>query len=376
METIKVSLGERSYEIRLSHTFEPLAGAVCGILPAGRALLVSDENVYPLYGAAVRSLLEQAGFQVTPAVIPAGEESKTLAQADALYTAAITAGLDRSSAVFALGGGVVGDLAGFVAATYLRGVPFIQLPTTLLSQVDSSVGGKVAVNHRLGKNLIGAFYQPRLVWIATDVLQTLPEREFFSGAAEVAKYGAIMSEPLFRLLEEKWEAFRSLESDVLTGVIAECCRLKARVVAEDEQEKGLRAILNFGHTIGHALEAATAYRYYLHGEAVLAGMVLAVHLALGQGLLGREDGERLLKLFARVGLKAAPPWLGAREVLAAMRQDKKRTGERLVFILPAAVGQVRVCNHLKEEDILPLLERYLKDAAENLLTVGKNRLRI
>ncbi|NLN07541.1 MAG: 3-dehydroquinate synthase [Firmicutes bacterium] len=368
METITVPLGKRSYEIRIGHDFEPFPDLVRSILPAGKALLVSDENVYPLYGTTVLSLLEQAGFHVTPVVIPAGEKSKTLVQADALYTSAISANLDRSSAVFALGGGVVGDLAGFVAATYLRGVPFVQLPTTLLSQVDSSVGGKVAINHRLGKNLIGAFYQPRLVWIATGVLRTLPAREFLSGAAEVVKYGAIMSEPLFRLLEEKWEAFCSLESTVLAGVIAECCCLKARVVAEDEREEGLRTILNFGHTIGHALEAATAYSYYLHGEAVLSGMVLAVHLALEQGLLGREDGARMLSLFARIGLKAAPPGLAAQEVLAAMRQDKKRTGEKLVFILPAAVGQVRICDHLKEEDILPVLERYLKDAAENLLT--------
>ncbi|HHX74789.1 MAG TPA: 3-dehydroquinate synthase [Firmicutes bacterium] len=368
METIKVPLKERSYEIRIAHSFESFGDVVRSALPAGRTLLVSDENVHPLYGDTVRSLLEQAGFHVTPAVIPAGEESKTLAQADALYTAAITAGLDRGSAVIALGGGVVGDLAGFVAATYMRGVPYIQLPTTLLSQVDSSVGGKVAVNHRLGKNLIGAFYQPRLVWIATDVLRTLPVREFLSGAAEVVKYGAIMSESLFCLLEEKWEAFRSLDNRVLTGVIAACCRLKARVVAEDEREQGLRAILNFGHTIGHALEAATAYRYYLHGEAVLAGMVLAVHLALARGLLGREDGARLLKLFARVGLKTAPPGLAAQEVLAAMQQDKKRVGERLVFILPVAVGQVRTCDYLTAEDILPVIRRYLTGTAEDLLT--------
>ncbi|MCR3922707.1 MAG: 3-dehydroquinate synthase, partial [Firmicutes bacterium] len=330
----------------------------------------SDENVFPLYGTNVASALDDAGFAVIPVVIPAGEGSKTLAQADSLYTTAIEAGLDRSSVVVALGGGVVGDLAGFIAATYLRGVPFVQIPTTLLAQVDSSVGGKVAVNHTLGKNLIGSFYQPKMVWIELGMLQTLPQREFLAGAAEVVKYGAIMSESLLLLLENRWSDFLAQDSAVLTEVIASCCRLKAQVVVEDEREEGLRAILNFGHTLGHALEVATAYSHYLHGEAVLAGMVLAVHLAMRLSVLTPNAAARLLALFARVGLKRAPATLTVAPILAALQQDKKRVGETLLFVLPVAMAQVRSFTDVPQSLVASIVTEYLQGQEGSLLAVA------
>jgi 3-dehydroquinate synthase len=334
----------------------------------GKALLVSDENVFPLYGGMAIAALNEAGFSVTPAVVPAGEESKTLAWADHLYSAAIEAGLDRSGVIVALGGGVVGDLAGFVAATYLRGVPFIQMPTTLLAQVDSSVGGKTAVNHRLGKNLIGSFYQPKLVWVELDTLATLPEREYLAGAAEVLKYGVILSEPLLTFLDTRWVGFMEKDTTVLTEVVGDCCALKSKVVSQDEREGGLRAILNFGHTLGHALEAATSYRHYLHGEAILAGMMMAVRLAVRKEILAASDAARLLGLFARVGLVAAPEDLSVQQVLAALRYDKKREGEQTVFILPEAIGRVQSFRDVDENHVADVLADYLGGAEGSLLT--------
>ena len=361
MRMVQVPLGERSYPIYIGQNIWP---AISQIWPEkvkpGQVLLVSDENVFGLYGGKLIAALHEAGFSVTPAVVPAGEGSKTLDWADTLYTAAIEAGLDRGGFIVALGGGVVGDLAGFVAATYLRGVPFVQVPTTLLAQVDSSVGGKTAVNHRLGKNLIGAFYQPQLVWVELETLATLPKREYLAGAAEVVKYGVILHEPLITYLEQHWDGFLAKETPVLTEVVGDCCALKARVVAEDERESGLRAILNFGHTLGHALETATSYHYYVHGEAVLAGMAMAVRLAEQRQLLPAAEADRLLRLFARVGLRPAPEDLAAEAVLAALRQDKKREGDALVFILPVRIGEVQSFKDVEPEAIAPVLASYLR----------------
>lgn len=254
MRVLWVPLGNRSYPIYIGSNLSPELGkAWRENLPPGRLLLVSDEQVFPLHGEKLLLTLKEAGCQVVRELLPSGETGKTLQYAEQLYTSAIRAGLDRHSAVVALGGGVVGDLAGFVAATYLRGVPFVQVPTTLLAQVDSSVGGKVAVNHPLGKNLIGSFYQPRLVWIDLAVLETLPAREYLAGAAEVIKYGIILSEQFCTFLEDNWQLFLDREPEVLTEVIATCCALKSRIVSADEREEGVRAILNFGHTLGHAL---------------------------------------------------------------------------------------------------------------------------
>ena len=367
MRIVQVELRERSYPIYIGQNiWSSMAGVFRTIVKTQNALLISDDHVFPLYGDKVMSILREAGIAVTPVVIPAGEGSKSLAQADVLYTAAINAGLDRYGVIVALGGGVVGDLAGFIAATYLRGVPFVQIPTTLLAQVDSSVGGKVAVNHRLGKNLIGAFYQPKLVWIELESLLTLPTREFLAGAAEVVKYGAIMSKPLLSYLEDHWEEFTALDFQIVSEVVAQCCSLKAQVVAEDELETGIRAILNFGHTLGHALEAATDFGYYLHGEAVLIGMVLAVKLAFLRGVVPTSDAERLLYLFDRIELKKAPQGLEANPVVAAMQQDKKRIGQTLVFILPVAAGDVRAFHDVAHKDVLRVLAWYLRGQTELL----------
>ncbi|NLM53064.1 MAG: 3-dehydroquinate synthase [Firmicutes bacterium] len=370
MQTIQVDLKERAYEIKIvSHQWHQLAAALAKVLAPGKVLLVSDEHVWAHYGSYVESAL-QGSYTVVPVIIPPGEASKTLAEADRLYTVAIEAGLDRSNAVIALGGGVVGDLAGFVAATYLRGVPFVQIPTTLLAQVDSSVGGKVAVNHRLGKNLIGAFYQPKLVWIELETLKTLPPREFMAGAAEVVKYGAILSADFITFLEENWAGFLKQDKAILQEIIATCCRLKSQVVVEDERETGKRAILNFGHTLGHALEAATSFQYYLHGEAVLAGMVMAVDIAQKLLLLSHVEAKRLLRLFARVGVKPAPPDLSQEAVLAALKQDKKRRGEETVFILPTSVGEVVSYRHVSREIISEVLAKYLQGIEGSLLTLA------
>ncbi|MDW7685092.1 MAG: 3-dehydroquinate synthase [Bacillota bacterium] len=368
MRMVQVPLGERSYPIQIGKNIWP---AIADIWPEkvkpGRALLVSDENVFPLYGGKVVAELHRAGFDVLPAVVPAGEGSKTLSFAEELYSAAIEAQLDRHGVIIALGGGVVGDLAGFVAATYLRGVPFIQVPTTLLAQVDSSVGGKTAVNHRLGKNLIGAFYQPQLVWIELETLATLPKREFLAGAAEVIKYGVILSEPLFSDLEEKWDGFLAKETAVLTEVVGDCCGLKARVVAEDEREAGLRAILNFGHTLGHALEAVTSYSHYLHGEAVLVGMAMAAQLAVKMGVFSRAEAERLLALCGRIGLKEPPAGLEPSAVIDALRYDKKRDGDHTVFVLPVRIGEVKLFRDVADEHLAWVLAQYLGRNTEGSL---------
>ena len=360
MRMVQVPLGERNYPVYIGKNIWPaLVDIWPGRVKPGKALLVSDEEVFPLYGGKLIAELSRAGYDVTPAVVPAGEGSKTLDFAEELYSAAIEAALDRSGVIVALGGGVVGDLAGFVAATYLRGVPFVQVPTTLLAQVDSSVGGKTAVNHRLGKNLIGAFYQPRLVWIELDTLTTLPQREFLAGAAEVLKYGVILHEPLFSELEAKWDRFLAKETGVLTDIVGDCCSLKARVVVEDERDAGLRAILNFGHTLGHALEAATFYGTYIHGEAVLVGMAMAAQLAVKIGVFDTGEARRLLAFCGRIGIKAAPEGLTKDAVLAALRYDKKREGDRTIFILPLKIGEVKSFDNLDEQLPAWIVEKYL-----------------
>jgi 3-dehydroquinate synthase len=293
LETVPVDLKERGYSIKIgAGNLECLGEAMAALEPlqdVKSVLVVTDERVGPLYGKQVLSSLKRAGFTPLYHQLPEGEEYKSLESAEQLYTAAIENGLDRQSAVVALGGGVVGDLAGFVASTYMRGISLIQVPTTLLAQVDSSVGGKVAVNHPLGKNMIGAFYQPQLVFIDVHVLETLAPREVRAGLAEVIKYGVIQDGDFFSYLEGHLQQILALDEGVLSYVIKKSCAIKARVVEEDEREDGVRAFLNFGHTIGHALEALTFYRNYRHGEAVAAGMVAAAEIAVERGLLEEEE---------------------------------------------------------------------------------------
>lgn len=358
MTEVRVELGPRSYPIYVaSGSLGKLGRIAQEHLTGRRILVVTNPVVAGLYGEVVKQSLAEAGFWVGEAQVPDGEEYKTLATVAGLYDAAFTNGLERGDAVLALGGGVIGDIAGFLAATYMRGVPFAQVPTTLLAQVDSSVGGKVGVNHPGGKNLIGAFYQPRFVLIDPDTLATLPSREVRAGLAEVIKYGVISDAGFFSWLEVNIDRLLNLEPAALEHAIAVSCRLKATVVSADETEAGLRAILNFGHTVGHALEAVTGYQRFIHGEAVAIGMVAAARLAVHLGYFELPEAERLTELLLRAGLPTEVPADIVPEVLLeTMRRDKKVAADRLTFVLPEAVGRVRVVRGVAAEDVLAVLK--------------------
>ncbi|MEW6193306.1 MAG: 3-dehydroquinate synthase [Bacillota bacterium] len=358
MTEVRVELGPRSYPIYVASGCLGKLGRIAQQHLTGRRMLVvTNPVVAGLYGEAVKRSLAEAGFQVGEAQIPDGEEYKTLATVAGLYDAAFTGGLERGDAVLALGGGVVGDIAGFLAATYMRGVPFVQVPTTLLAQVDSSVGGKVGVNHPGGKNLIGAFYQPRFVLIDPDTLATLPSREVRAGLAEVIKYGVISDAGFFSWLEANIDRLLNLEPAALEHAIAASCRIKAAVVSADETETGLRAILNFGHTVGHALEAVTGYQRFVHGEAVAIGMVAAARLAVRLGYFEPPGAERITGLVLRAGLPAeVPAGVVPGALLEAMRRDKKVVANRLTFVLPEAIGRVRVVRGVAAEEVLAVLK--------------------
>jgi 3-dehydroquinate synthase len=338
MDTIRVNLEKRTYDICVGAGLLPQLGSLIAPLGLGRRLgLVTHPALAELYAPAVEDSLRRAGHDVALLSVPSGESSKALDRVCALAREMVQAGLDRGSAVLALGGGVVGDLAGFVAAILFRGIPFVSLPTTLLAQVDSSVGGKTGVNLPEGKNLVGAFHQPRLVVADVATLQTLSEREFRSGLAEVVKHAMIADAGLFRLLEEAADAIQRREPDVLRIVVARNCAIKAAVVEEDEREGGRRAILNFGHTVGHALEAALTYGSVTHGEAVARGMLTAAELSVQRGLCPRPDADRLAALLTRLGLltAAAPSFESLEKYLLT---DKKRRSGTLQIVLTHGVG--------------------------------------
>lgn len=318
-------------------------GRECGRTLLGkRCAIISDSKVAPLFGRQVRESLARAGFESEMVVVRAGETSKSVKSVEKCYDELAAHRLERKSFIVALGGGVVGDLAGFVAATYLRGIPFVQVPTTLLAQVDSSVGGKVGVNLKAGKNLVGAFHQPRLVLCDLDTLRTLPMREYRAGLAEVIKYGIIYDAELFERLERAMEKLLRREPKVLAGIIARCCEIKAEVVAQDETESGLRAILNFGHTIGHALEAISHYGKYLHGEAISIGQVAVAKLS--QEVLGLPPGDvkRIQNLFDRAGLPTNISLNQGQQkkLFAAMELDKKVSAGEIKFVLARRIGKV------------------------------------
>lgn len=354
MKKVVIDLGNRAYEICIGRGLLERAGELTAGVTAGRkALLVTNPVVGELYAGPVTASLRQAGFEVFRAEIPDGEQYKTLQSAEFLYDRAFDAGLDRQCPVVALGGGVTGDLAGFVAATYMRGVPFIQLPTTLLAQVDSSVGGKVAVNHPRGKNIIGAFYQPVLVITDTGTLGTLDERELRAGLAEVIKYGVIKDASFFAWLENNVEKILTLDDAALTRVVEKSCRIKATVVEEDETEQAGRAVLNFGHTVGHAVEALTGYTEYRHGEAVAIGMAVASRLAVNLKFMGCADEIRINKLIEKAGLPLKVPGeLRDGDILEAMTRDKKVVRDEITFVLPRAIGQVGIVRNIDREKIL------------------------
>ena len=308
-----------------------------------RCAIISDRNVAPRYAKAAQNSLSAAGFDPVLLTVPAGETAKSLKSVQTCYDRLAGHRLERKSFIVALGGGVVGDLAGFVAATYLRGIAFVQVPTTLLAQVDSSVGGKVGVNLEAGKNLVGAFHQPRLVLCDLDTLATLPAREFRAGLAEVIKYGIIHDARLFERLEHEMKPILRRDPKTLAEIIARCCEIKAEVVGADETESGLRAILNFGHTIGHALEAISRYGKYLHGEAIAIGQVAAAELSARMLGLPASDVERIRRLFDRAGLPTEVQLTAAklRGMFAAMRLDKKVAGGEIKFVLAERLGKVQ-----------------------------------
>jgi 3-dehydroquinate synthase len=344
METVTVNLGSRSYPILIGTDL--LANAGCFLrkqgMRAGSAAIVTDSVVGPLYKKKLADSLAQAEFSPIVIEIPAGEEHKNLTWLSFVYDQLVAGGIERRSPLIALGGGVVGDLTGFAAATFQRGVPFVQIPTTLLAQVDASVGGKTAIDHPAGKNLIGAFYQPRLVVIDVNTLKTLPEREFRAGLAEVIKYGVILSPDLFALLEQRLESLLHLDPTLLSEVIKRCCQLKARVVEEDETEGEYRAILNFGHTLGHALENATGYTQYLHGEAVAIGMAFAARLSQQRGLCNEALHKRLCRLLKNAGLPVTiPAEVKSDALIAGMTTDKKIAAGKVKFVCVEELGKTR-----------------------------------
>ena len=330
MEKVLVDLGAASYEIFIGENI--LSGVDKFV--SGKALLVTQKNILELCA-------EKFPYEV--ALIPDGETAKNLREAEKLYTRAIEAGLDRKSVVIALGGGVVGDLAGFVAATFMRGVNLIQIPTTLLAQVDSSVGGKTAVNHALGKNLIGAFHQPRAVFIDLKFLKTLPEREIKSGLGEVIKYGVISDEKFFSYLEDNAEKILQRDLKTLEYVVRRSCGIKAAVVSSDEREAGLRRILNFGHTLAHAIEEETNYEKYRHGEAVAVGMMAAALISLELGKTSAENVQRLENLIKKFGIMTTCTGLDADKLYAVTFRDKKTVGGVVNWVLMKDFGEVEIC---------------------------------
>jgi len=361
MPKVKIKLGSRSYDILISSgVLKDSGAAVRSALgdSSRRTVVVTNQKVNRLFGDSVLASLQRNHFDAQVFSIGDGERFKSMKTAESLFGFLIKQKLERSDAIIALGGGVVGDLAGFVAATFLRGIRLIQIPTTLLAQIDSSVGGKTAVNHPLGKNLIGAFHQPSLVLVDPETLDTLPPRQVQAGLYEALKYGIILDRRFFKRLTGDLTEIKSLERDKLEFLIQRCCELKARVVEKDERESGLRKILNFGHTIGHALEAVTHYRRFLHGEAVGLGMRGASSIAEQMGMLARKDREAIEDAISSVGKLPSASSLAFDDILSAMHRDKKAEAGRTAFVLPVEIGKVVI-----RSDVPPgVVRQALKDA--------------
>ncbi|MBS0513526.1 MAG: 3-dehydroquinate synthase [Proteobacteria bacterium] len=351
MRTLNVALGDRAYPIHIGPGLLTRADLLLPALKTPRAIIVTNDLVGPLYLQTLRATLEGAGVRVSSVELPDGESHKDWMTLNLIFDALLEGRCERSTTLIALGGGVVGDMGGFAAATYQRGMPFIQVPTTLLSQVDSSVGGKTAINHPLGKNMIGAFYQPRLVLADTATLDTLPPRELAAGAAEVIKYGLIRDPEFFVWLEANLERVMARDAEALAHAIERSCRNKAEVVAADETEQGERALLNLGHTFGHAIETGMGYGEWLHGEAVAAGTMMAAELSRRLGWLGEADVARIGALFERAGLPVWGPVLGVDRYLDLMSHDKKVEAGRLRLVLLRSIGQAVLHADAPREDI-------------------------
>lgn len=356
MRTLNVALGDRSYDILITTAgFDHIVPALSD-KKYKKLFVVSDENVLPIYESGIRSSLSQICPNIYTKKIPAGESSKSFSCYESIITEALNDGLDRYAAIIALGGGVVGDLAGFAASTYMRGIDFIQVPTSLLAQVDSSVGGKVAINHPLGKNMVGSFYQPSLVYINLETLKTLPEREFSTGLAELIKHGFIWDAGFLDYLESNLDNIMRLDLNVLENAIYTSCKIKKDIVERDEKETSIRAILNFGHTIGHAIETCAGYFNFNHGEAVAIGMYYESLLSLELGLIDSTYVNRLVKLLSCTGLPHYLSILDTDKLIDKMYYDKKNKDGKIVFVIPTGFGSVQIFKDINVD----LLRKVLK----------------
>ncbi|MEG3766320.1 3-dehydroquinate synthase [Alteromonas sp. 14N.309.X.WAT.G.H12] len=354
MSMLTVKLGDRSYPIHIEAGLLSQPNLLSPYIKGPLAVIITNDIVAPLYLEKAKAAC--GDVKIESIIIPDGEQHKSLAQFEFIMTRLLEMNAARDTTLIALGGGVIGDLCGFVAASYQRGVPFIQVPTTLLSQVDSSVGGKTAVNHPLGKNMIGAFYQPVFVAIDTDSLSTLPEREFAAGMAEVIKYGIIYDEVFFKWLERHAEELKSLDTKTLSEAIFRCCEIKADVVAKDEREGGLRAILNLGHTFGHAIEAEMGYGNWLHGEAVAAGMVLACNTAVALDWMNASESRRIVTLLSSFNLPVTgPDEMKKTAYMTHMRRDKKVEAGNIRFVIPQGIGHAVVTKDVSDDILSQIL---------------------
>jgi 3-dehydroquinate synthase len=352
MIKLKVDLGERSYPIFIGTGILQKLGEMCQLYGFGQqVVLITDTNVQKLYAPVLARNFKGVINQVETVVLPPGEKSKSLATVDKIITKMLEAGCDRNVTVLAFGGGVIGDVAGFAASIYKRGVPLVQVPTTLLAQVDASVGGKTGVNHPLGKNMIGTFYQPKMVWMDLDVLKTLPGREIVCGLAEIIKYGIIRDGDLFTLVEENLDKILTLDPALLEEIIKRCCEIKAAIVAKDEKESGLRMILNFGHTVGHALEAAAGYKKISHGQAVLLGMLAESKIAVNSKVLSSEEFRLIKNLILLISRANKIKMVNENEIFKFMKSDKKALQGDLRFVLPKRIGEVFIVDNLQAKEI-------------------------
>ncbi|MDG2407538.1 MAG: 3-dehydroquinate synthase [Pirellulales bacterium] len=355
--SVQVDLGPRSYQISIgTRILDRVGSVVKSCCPTQHAVVVTDENVEQPHAMNVAKSLQETGVQTDLVVLPSGESTKSIEVAEQLWKKCLEVEVNRKSIIVAVGGGVIGDLAGFIAATYARGLRFLQIPTTLLAQVDSSVGGKVGINLPDAKNMVGAFWQPTGVLIDTATLDTLPAREYRAGLAEVVKYGVILDEEFFEYLERTESDINQRKPSVLIDIVERSCQLKAKIVSEDEREEsGLRAVLNYGHTFAHALESVTGYRELLHGEAVSIGMLCASRLAEHLGRFDHASTERQATLLKNLGLPVAVPQVDHANILKAFRSDKKSEGNNLRFVLPSRIGKVELVEHIDPQDALGAL---------------------
>lgn len=360
MQTLTVALGSRSYPIHIGIDLLHQPALIAAHLPQKRVAVITNTTVAPLYLNTLTAGLVAQGVEVLPIILPDGEQYKTWETLNSIFDALLTHRCERKTTLIALGGGVIGDLTGFAAASYLRGVPFIQIPTTLLAQVDSSVGGKTGINHPLGKNMVGAFYQPQLVLADTRTLTTLPARELSAGLAEVIKYGLIYDAVFFDWLETNIDKLRALDEDSIAYAVYRSCEIKAEVVAQDERESGLRALLNLGHTFGHAIESGMGYGVWLHGEAVAAGTVLAADVSRRMGLLSEAEVTRIRALYRRAGLPDTAPDLRVEKYMDYMGLDKKVEGGRIRFVLMRGIGAALVSADVPDADLTAALTNYVR----------------